>query len=142
MTIGGLGASGYRPMRAITSAKFRPAALTSTTTWSSLATGSGRSSTRSTDGSPCSVVMTARIRTMLGEQVGRCLLGAPPPERRRQQHARHEHREHARKEPADADPHRRADAPQRRRDVLRARVVHERLVEEAEEQQPTDERRD
>src|SRR4051812_10300603 len=108
MTMGGLGASGYRPMRAITSAKFSPAALTSTITSPSRATGSGRSSTRSTEVSPWPVLTTARMDETLGEQLGRRLLGAPLPERTGQQHARDEHRDHAGEQAADADPHRRA----------------------------------
>src|SRR4051812_14407600 len=71
MIIGGLGASWYSPMRAITSAKLRPAALTSTTTWPSAATGSGRSSTRSTEVSPCEVLTTARIARWILDPDGR-----------------------------------------------------------------------
>src|SRR3954452_22272254 len=145
MTIGGLGASGYMPMRAITSAKFSPAALTSTTTWSPLATGSGRSSTRSTEGSPCPVVTTARMTAMLdvsGQQRRIRLLGAPLPERAGQQRARQEHREDARDERSDADPDRRPDPEQARRVVVGDEpVVVHGLDEQGEEQQPADDRR-
>src|SRR5204862_155222 len=102
MTIGGLGASGYRPMRAITSAKFSPAALTSTMTWPGPGTGSGRSSTRSTEGSPWLVMTTARMTPRILVPGGHRLERRGPPleqgERRDvgRQEARVDASEHAR----------------------------------------------
>src|SRR5436189_5665130 len=116
MTIGGLGASGYMPIRAITSAKFRPAARTSTMTSPSAACGSGRSWTCRTDGSPWEVVTTARMSVAQQRRVG--LLGLALPERAGQQRAREEHRQHAGEQAPDADPHRCADAQRARRAVL------------------------
>src|SRR4051812_36894435 len=143
MIIGGLGASWYSPMRAITSAKFSPAALTSTTTWPSPATGSGRSSTRSTEVSPCEVLTTARTYRTLGQQLRRCLLGAPVPEGPGQQRTGDEHRDDAGEQPADADPDRRPDAPQAGRVVVRDEaVVVDGLREQREEQDAADGRRD
>src|SRR4051794_10776000 len=81
-------------MRAMTSAKFSPAALTSMATSSGPGCGSGRSSTLRTSGPPCLVMTTARKSGTLpadvdaddlrhaGQRSGRCsgplarLLGA------------------------------------------------------------------
>src|SRR4029453_5632706 len=59
---GGLGASGYRPCRAITSAKFSPAACTRTRTWPGPTCGSGVSRTANVSGPPVLVIQTARIQ--------------------------------------------------------------------------------
>src|ERR1700674_2718265 len=64
-TQGGLGASGYRPIRAMTSAKFTPAAATSIRSCPGPSSGSGRSCTSSTPGPPCLVMTT----TFTGESL-------------------------------------------------------------------------
>src|SRR3954462_1841618 len=136
MTIGGLGASGYIPIRAITSAKFSPAARTSMTTSPSPACGSGRSSTFSTDGSPWAVLTTAR---MSAEQGGVGLFGAALPERRVQRRTRDQHGHDPGDEAPDADPHGRAHPQQARRVVVGDEpVVVHRLDEEPEQDQPPD----
>src|SRR4051794_39027379 len=56
-------------MRAMTSAKFSPAALTSMATSSGPGRGSGRSSTRRTSGPPCLVMTTARTSRTLPADV-------------------------------------------------------------------------
>src|SRR5215469_5879440 len=59
---GGLGASGYSPCRAITSAKLSPAACTRTRTWPGPGCGSGVSRTARTSGPPLFMIQMARIR--------------------------------------------------------------------------------
>src|SRR6516225_3136113 len=62
MTHGSLGASGYSPCAAITSAKFSPAARTRIRTWPGPGSGSAVSRTSRPSGPPAQVVFQQRER--------------------------------------------------------------------------------
>src|SRR3954447_21681726 len=133
-------------MRAMTSAKFSPAALTSTRTWPGPGTGSGRSWTSSTSGPPCLVMTIARMGATLlvveelGARVFHRRLEDPglggleeraAAEERPVEDPADGHQDDAEQQHPDADRDRHLDAGQRWRvgvDVLR--VVDERLDEQ------------
>src|SRR3954469_4957943 len=133
-------------MRAMTSAKFRPAAWTSTRTWPGPGAGSGRCSTRSTEGSPWLVMTTARTarriliarghghrwrrRRRALEEPGRRRL-RPAPEEVAVLEPRDDHQHDSEQQRADADGDRHLDAGDRLGVVEPGlRVVVERLIED------------
>src|SRR3954454_16735209 len=114
-------------MRAMTSAKFRPAARTSTRTWPGPGTGSGRSWTCRTSGPPCLVMTTARMPPTLRHlqvRAGVLDLGLEDarlgklravPEERPVGDPRDDHQHDTEQQHRDPDGDRDLDAPQRRR---------------------------
>src|SRR3954454_12096129 len=131
------------PCRAMTSAKFSPAAPTSTRTWPGPTTGSGRSWTARTSGPPNFVMTTARMAPTLSlEQPRRRHLG-PPREERAVLDPADEHQHDAEEQHPDTNGDRHLDAGQGRRVVeVLLRVVVERLDEQRGHEQEAQQRDD
>src|SRR3954447_5767891 len=127
----------------MTSAKFSPAAATSTRTCPAPSAGSGRSWTCRTSGGPCLVMTTARMApTLTVEQARRRDLALELEERGMPVGPPDEHQHGPEQQEADPDDQRRAEAEDRRRARVRLSEVVARLSEHPEQHQPAEQRED